>query len=369
MGWRPGPRGFCSSSWTGVWTRSAPPSRYNKIYLILARLSSVVDARATISWRPAGRAPPFSPARQRRGRRTIMAEQTAFTPDDFWLMRFVTDMRLSPDGSLLAYAVQSNDRAANETRSAIWLWSAATGQARQLTSGARRDTNPRWSPDGHLLAFESDRAGGKTQVWVVPVDGGEARQVSHLRRGASDPVWTADGASLHRARPGAPGGESAGAAQRRAGGAHPARERRSRPAAHRHPAAVPLGWQGLLRRAHAPVSCPVERWRRRAAHEWRLRPRRRGILPRRPRARLCQRPRRGPRRQHDQRRMAAGPGDARAAPAHRRGSARASPGVVAGRYAAGLPGRREDWGARRPQRATPRGRRGWRWRRQPVGGA
>src|SRR5260221_11644367 len=196
MGWRPGPRGFCSSSWTGVWTRSAPPSRYNKIYLILARLSSVVDARATISWRPAGRAPPFSPARQRRGRRTIMAEQPTFTPDDFWFMRFVTDMRLSPDGSLLAYAVQSNDRAANETRSAIWLWSAATGQARQLTSGARRDTNPRWSPDGHLLAFESDRAGGKTQVWVVPVDGGEARQVSHLRRGASDPVGTADGAAL-----------------------------------------------------------------------------------------------------------------------------------------------------------------------------
>jgi dipeptidyl aminopeptidase/acylaminoacyl peptidase len=125
-----------------------------------------------------------------------MTEQTAFTPDDFWLMRFVTDMRLSPDGSLLAYAVQSNDRAANETRSAIWLWSPASGQARQLTSGARRDTNPRWSPDGHLLAFESDRAGGKTQVWVVPVDGGEARQVSHLRRGASDPVWTADGAAL-----------------------------------------------------------------------------------------------------------------------------------------------------------------------------
>ncbi|HZC78605.1 MAG TPA: hypothetical protein VE258_12715, partial [Ktedonobacterales bacterium] len=125
-----------------------------------------------------------------------MTEQTAFTPDDFWRMRFVTDMRLSPDGSLLAYAVQSNDREANETRSAIWLWSAASGQVRQLTSGARRDANPRWSPDGRFLAFESDRAGGKTQAWVVPVDGGEARQVSHLRRGASDPVWTADGAAL-----------------------------------------------------------------------------------------------------------------------------------------------------------------------------
>src|SRR5258708_13676158 len=195
MGWRPGLRGACSSSWTVVWTRSAPSSRYNKIYLILVRLSSVVDARATISWRPAGRAPPFSPARQRRGRRTIMTEQTAFTPDDFWLMRFVTDMRLSPDGSLLPYAVQSTDPAANETRSAISLWSAASAQPRQLTSGARRDTNPRWSPDGRLLAFESDRAGGKTQVWVVPVDGGEARQVSPLRRAASDPAWTADGAA------------------------------------------------------------------------------------------------------------------------------------------------------------------------------
>src|SRR5258706_87259 len=125
-----------------------------------------------------------------------MTERTAFNPDDFWHMRFVTDMQLSPDGSRLAYAVQSNDREANETRSAIWLWSPVSGQARQLTSGARRDSNPRWSPDGRLLAFESDRAGGKTQAWELPVDGGEARQVSRLRRGASDPVWTADGAAL-----------------------------------------------------------------------------------------------------------------------------------------------------------------------------
>src|SRR5258707_12357985 len=115
-----------------------------------------------------------------------MTERTAFTPDDFWHMRFVTDMRLSPDGSRLAYAVQSNDREANETRSAIWLWSPASGQARQLTAGPRRDGNPPWSPDGPFLAFESARPGGKPQGGVLPVDAGGARPGSRRRRGASD---------------------------------------------------------------------------------------------------------------------------------------------------------------------------------------
>ncbi len=122
-----------------------------------------------------------------------MADRQPWTPDDFWRMRFVTDMRLSPDGSRLAYTVESSDRDANESRAAIWLLDLASGATRQLTSGAKRDTSPRWSPDGTQLAFVSTRGDGPAQVWAIPVGGGEARQVTRLRHGASDPVWSADG--------------------------------------------------------------------------------------------------------------------------------------------------------------------------------
>jgi dipeptidyl aminopeptidase/acylaminoacyl peptidase len=125
-----------------------------------------------------------------------MAERQPWTPDDFWRMRFVTDMRVAPDGGRVAYTVEHNDREANETHSAIWLLDLASGATRQLTSGARRDNSPRWSPDGTQLAFVSTRGEGTAQVWALPMQGGEARQLTRLRHGASDPVWSADGSWL-----------------------------------------------------------------------------------------------------------------------------------------------------------------------------
>jgi acylaminoacyl-peptidase len=125
-----------------------------------------------------------------------VAEQQAWTPEDFWRMQFVTDMRLSPDGQRIAYVVEHNDREANESRAAIWLLDTTSGAKRQVTAGTKRDTSPRWSPDGAQLAFVSTRGEGAAQVWVLPVDGGEARQVSRLRHGASDPTWSADGTWL-----------------------------------------------------------------------------------------------------------------------------------------------------------------------------
>ena len=123
-----------------------------------------------------------------------MTERQPWTPDDFWSMRFVTELRLSPDGRALAYTVETNDREANETRSAVWLYDRQTGEMRQLTSGLKRDGSPRWSPDGTRLAFVSTRAGKQAQLYVMPVaGGGEARRLTSMRHGASDPFWSADG--------------------------------------------------------------------------------------------------------------------------------------------------------------------------------
>lgn len=124
-----------------------------------------------------------------------MTERPPMTPDDFWSLRFITDMRLSPDGHAIAYVVQSSDRTANETRSAIWLLDIRSGETRQLTAGAKRDTSPRWSPDGRAIAFISDREeGAGAQVFLLSLEGGEARRLTLARRGASEPFWSHDGA-------------------------------------------------------------------------------------------------------------------------------------------------------------------------------
>lgn len=122
-----------------------------------------------------------------------VAERRPFSPDDFWAMRFITDMRLAPDGQRLAYVVESADRMANETRAAIWLYDTETDETRQLTSGTKRDTAPRWSPDGHTIAFLSTRDGKAAQVWAIAAGGGEAQRLTSMRHGASAPFWAADG--------------------------------------------------------------------------------------------------------------------------------------------------------------------------------
>lgn len=126
-----------------------------------------------------------------------MTRAGAFTPEDFWRLRFITDMDLSADGAWIAYAVQWSARETNSTHSAIWLLNTRGGTERQLTAGLRADSAPRFSPDGARLAFVSNRGADGAQIWVIALAGGEARQVTHLRGGASEPAWSPDGTTLY----------------------------------------------------------------------------------------------------------------------------------------------------------------------------
>ena len=115
-------------------------------------------------------------------------------PEDVYEITGAFDPRVSPDGRTVAYVVLSVDREANEYRSAIWTARTdGSEQPRQITSGARRDTSPRWSPDGSMIAFTSNRERDWAQLYVIPVAGGEPRRLTDLRQDASEPCWSPDG--------------------------------------------------------------------------------------------------------------------------------------------------------------------------------
>ena len=135
-----------------------------------------------------------------------------FRPDDLYRFRVATDPRLSPSGDRVAFTVQTVAPAKDGYRHAVWsVPTDGSGEARQLTLGARHDSSPRFSPDGRTLAFLSDRrmhveeepAAGDPkqredaqQIHVLPLDGGEARRLTDLPRGVDAFWWSPDGTRI-----------------------------------------------------------------------------------------------------------------------------------------------------------------------------
>ena len=117
---------------------------------------------------------------------------------DLLQLRIASDPQISPDGMLIAFVVQQCHAEQNTTSSAIWLTSTASGKtapAQQISSGEQRDTTPRWSPDGRMLGFLSDRTGTR-QLYLLPMRGGEAHQVTTLAQDVSEYHWRPDGQAI-----------------------------------------------------------------------------------------------------------------------------------------------------------------------------
>jgi dipeptidyl aminopeptidase/acylaminoacyl peptidase len=128
-----------------------------------------------------------------------MADTTGrpMTPQELTRIRFVSDPQISPDGRRVAFVVTMLSEDKDQYLSNIWMVDTAGGEPCRFTTGPRRDTKPRWSPDGTRLAFLSDREGQpKAQVYVIPTAGGEPTRLTNLPNGVMQHVWSPDGSRL-----------------------------------------------------------------------------------------------------------------------------------------------------------------------------
>lgn len=122
------------------------------------------------------------------------ADKRPMKVTDLFAFKRVAAPQISPDGKSVVYQVTAVDLAANKSTTALWLAPAdGTAEPKPLTDPkGKKDTNPRWSPDGTRVLFESTRAGAP-QLWVVGRDGGEPKQVTNISTGASNGIWSPDG--------------------------------------------------------------------------------------------------------------------------------------------------------------------------------
>lgn len=121
-------------------------------------------------------------------------------------------VRISPDGNAVAFTTERPDWNANRFRSDVWLYRVGDGSLVQLTRSGK-DFEPKWSPDGHWIAFLSGRAESGSaepeeeqeeekekspqQVYVIEAGGGEAFPVTVGAEDVHDFDWSADSKKIY----------------------------------------------------------------------------------------------------------------------------------------------------------------------------
>jgi dipeptidyl aminopeptidase/acylaminoacyl peptidase len=109
---------------------------------------------------------------------TAQQAKHAFTPADWYKVNNVSTPTLSPDGSKIAFTVTTVREAANTRHSEVWVVPTTGGEPQRYTSPAFESSAPRFSDDGKVLYFTSERPGGRGTQWALRMDtpSGEAYQ-------------------------------------------------------------------------------------------------------------------------------------------------------------------------------------------------
>ncbi|HSQ20335.1 MAG TPA: S9 family peptidase, partial [Blastocatellia bacterium] len=123
---------------------------------------------------------------------TTHAQKRAFTIEDFYRVKSISDFHISPDGRSVIYAVTTSDLSRAKRATHIWMMGIDGQGARQLTSGEKGENSPMFSPDGNWILYISSKDGGP-QIYLMPTSGGEAKKLTSISTGVSDPLWSPDG--------------------------------------------------------------------------------------------------------------------------------------------------------------------------------
>lgn len=115
---------------------------------------------------------------------------------DLDLLVSVSAPTVHPGGGRAVVAVTHPSLGADATVGQLWTIPLTGHAAPKLLTRGFRDTAPRFSPDGRLLAFLRAEPKRPSQVYVVDAAGGEPVAVTDRTLGVTEFAWSPDGRTL-----------------------------------------------------------------------------------------------------------------------------------------------------------------------------
>jgi dipeptidyl aminopeptidase/acylaminoacyl peptidase len=143
-------------------------------------------------------------------------EKPKLTLDDFFNSVSFTSLNIAPDGHSVVIGAERADWDRQVFRDDLWLYRDTNGGSLVQLTQSGRDEHPRWSPDGHWIAFLSSRKpaadGGSDddgdtgrdandenvdQIYLISPNGGEAFAITSGSEEVHAFTWSADSKTLY----------------------------------------------------------------------------------------------------------------------------------------------------------------------------
>jgi dipeptidyl aminopeptidase/acylaminoacyl peptidase len=105
----------------------------------------------------------------------------------------VSNVRISPDGTKVAFIASVGDFTHDRNDKRLMLVSSAGGAPIALTGITKGLDNPQWSPSGDRIAFIANDSKDIAQVFTLPAHGGARTQVTHAKKDVEQYAWNPAG--------------------------------------------------------------------------------------------------------------------------------------------------------------------------------